>query len=72
MRCARSRAPIRRRLVEDGFIGLRDPRASALLVLGRLGDAWILSSGLRLDIIGADLSARSSPARSLYRFARAT
>jgi amidophosphoribosyltransferase len=43
-------------LSQDSIIGLRDPLGVRPLVLGRLGDAWILASETcALDIIGADL-----------------
>src|SRR5207253_680001 len=43
-------------LSQDEIIGLRDPLGVRPLVLGRLGDAWILASETcALDIIGADL-----------------
>jgi amidophosphoribosyltransferase len=42
-------------LSQDGIIGVRDPLGVRPLVLGRLGDAWILASETcALDIIGAD------------------
>jgi amidophosphoribosyltransferase len=42
-------------LSQDGIIGVRDPLGVRPLVLGRLGEAWILSSETcALDIIGAD------------------
>src|SRR5580658_3590239 len=42
-------------LSQDVIIGVRDPLGVRPLVLGRLGDAWILSSETcALDIIGAD------------------
>ena len=42
-------------LTQDGLIGVRDPLGVRPLVLGRLGDAWILASETcALDIIGAD------------------
>ena len=42
-------------LSQDGLIGVRDPLGVRPLVLGRLGDAWILASETcALDIIGAD------------------
>jgi amidophosphoribosyltransferase len=42
-------------LSQDAVIGLRDPLGVRPLVLGRLGDAWILSSETcALDIIGGD------------------
>src|SRR5258707_8791820 len=42
-------------LSQDSVIGLRDPLGVRPLVLGRLGDAWILASETcALDIIGAD------------------
>src|SRR6266851_914692 len=41
-------------LTQDGVIGVRDPLGVRPLVLGRLGDAWILASETcALDIIGA-------------------
>jgi amidophosphoribosyltransferase len=42
-------------LSQEALIGLRDPLGVRPLVIGRLGDAWILSSETcALDIIGAD------------------
>src|SRR5258708_1035544 len=42
-------------LSQDAVIGLRDPLGVRPLVLGRLGEAWILASETcALDIIGAD------------------
>ena len=42
-------------LTQNGMIGVRDPLGVRPLVLGRLGDAWIISSETcGLDIIGAD------------------
>jgi amidophosphoribosyltransferase len=42
-------------LAQDGIIGVRDPLGVRPLVLGKLGDAWILASeSCALDIIGAD------------------
>jgi len=42
-------------LSQDEIIGVRDPLGVRPLVLGRLGDAWILSSETcALDIIGAE------------------
>src|SRR5216110_2622871 len=42
-------------LSQDSVIGLRDPLGVRPLVLGRLGDAWIVTSETcALDIIGAD------------------
>ncbi len=42
-------------LSQHGIIGVRDPLGVRPLVLGRLGDAWILASETcALDIIGAD------------------
>ncbi len=42
-------------LSQDGIIGVRDPLGVRPLVLGRLGEAWILASETcALDIIGAD------------------
>jgi amidophosphoribosyltransferase len=41
-------------LTQDGIIGVRDPLGVRPLVLGKLGDAWILASETcALDIIGA-------------------
>src|SRR5471030_2539355 len=49
-------------LSQDGLIGLRDPLGVRPLVLGRLGDAWILSSETcALDIIGADFVREVEP-----------
>jgi amidophosphoribosyltransferase len=42
-------------LTADGIMGVRDPLGVRPLVLGKLGDAWILASETcALDIIGAD------------------
>jgi amidophosphoribosyltransferase len=42
-------------LTQHGLIGVRDPLGVRPLVLGKLGDSWILSSETcALDIIGAD------------------
>ncbi|TMJ57540.1 MAG: amidophosphoribosyltransferase, partial [Alphaproteobacteria bacterium] len=42
-------------LSQDEIIGVRDPLGVRPLILGRLGDAWILSSETcALDIIGAE------------------
>src|SRR5499427_4969811 len=42
-------------LTQDGVIGVRDPLGVRPLVLGKLGDAWILASeSCALDIIGAE------------------
>ena len=42
-------------LWKGGLIGLRDPHGVRPLVLGRLGDAWVLASETcALDIIGAE------------------
>src|SRR6267154_1857705 len=42
-------------LSADGLVGVRDPLGVRPLVLGRLGDAWILASETcAFDIIGAD------------------
>ncbi|MGH7091054.1 MAG: amidophosphoribosyltransferase [Stellaceae bacterium] len=42
-------------LTQEGIIGVRDPLGVRPLVLGRLGEAWILSSETcALDIIGAE------------------
>jgi amidophosphoribosyltransferase len=49
-------------LSQDGLIGLRDPLGVRPLVLGRLGEAWILSSETcALDIIGADFVREVEP-----------
>jgi len=43
-------------LTQDGLIAMRDPLGVRPLVLGRLGDAWIVASeSCALDIIGATL-----------------
>ncbi len=42
-------------LTQDGVVGVRDPLGVRPLVLGQLGDAWILASETcALDIIGAE------------------
>src|SRR5216683_8306703 len=42
-------------LTQSGLIGVRDPLGVRPLVLGQLGDAWIVSSETcALDIIGAE------------------
>ena len=42
-------------LTQEGVIGVRDPLGVRPLVLGRIGEAWILASETcALDIIGAD------------------
>ncbi|HTS91870.1 MAG TPA: amidophosphoribosyltransferase [Stellaceae bacterium] len=42
-------------LTQDGLIGVRDPLGVRPLVLGRLGEAWIVTSETcALDIIGAE------------------
>jgi amidophosphoribosyltransferase len=42
-------------LSQDGLFGVRDPLGVRPLVIGRLGEAWIISSETcALDIIGAD------------------
>ena len=42
-------------LTQEGMIAVRDPMGVRPLVLGRLGEAWIVSSeSCALDIIGAD------------------
>src|SRR5437899_670819 len=47
---------------QDEVIGVRDPLGVRPLVLGRLGDAWILSSETcALDIIGADFVREVEP-----------
>src|SRR5919198_653001 len=49
-------------LSQDGIIGVRDPLGVRPLVLGRLGDAWILASETcALDIIGAEFERDVEP-----------
>ncbi|MDB5405458.1 MAG: Glutamine phosphoribosylpyrophosphate amidotransferase, partial [Rhodospirillales bacterium] len=49
-------------LSQDCLIGVRDPLGVRPLVLGRLGDAWIISSeSCALDIIGADFLREVEP-----------
>src|SRR5689334_18570440 len=49
-------------LSQDGVIGVRDPLGVRPLVLGRLGEAWILASETcALDIIGADFERDVEP-----------
>ena len=49
-------------LTNDGLIGVRDPYGVRPLILGRLGDAWILASETcALDIIGADFVRDVAP-----------
>jgi len=49
-------------LSQDSVIGLRDPLGVRPLVLGKLGDAWILSSETcALDIIAADFVREVEP-----------
>ena len=49
-------------LTQDGVIGVRDPLGVRPLVLGRLGDAWILASETcALDIIGAEFVRDVAP-----------
>jgi amidophosphoribosyltransferase len=49
-------------LTQNGVIGVRDPLGVRPLVLGRLGDAWILASeSCALDIIGADFERDVEP-----------
>jgi amidophosphoribosyltransferase len=49
-------------LSQDSVIGLRDPLGVRPLVLGRLGDAWILASETcALDIIGAEFERDVEP-----------
>jgi amidophosphoribosyltransferase len=49
-------------LSQDGVIGVRDPLGVRPLVLGKLGDAWILSSETcAFDIIGADFVREIEP-----------
>jgi amidophosphoribosyltransferase len=47
---------------QEGIVGVRDPLGVRPLVLGRLGDAWILASETcALDIIGADFERDVEP-----------
>ncbi|HUA56656.1 MAG TPA: amidophosphoribosyltransferase [Candidatus Sulfotelmatobacter sp.] len=49
-------------LTNDGLIGVRDPLGVRPLVLGRIGEAWILASETcALDIIGADFVRDIAP-----------
>jgi amidophosphoribosyltransferase len=49
-------------LTNDSLIGVRDPYGVRPLILGRLGDAWILASETcALDIIGADFVRDIAP-----------
>jgi amidophosphoribosyltransferase len=49
-------------LSQDCLIGVRDPLGVRPLVIGRLGDAWILSSeSCALDIIGAEFLREVEP-----------
>jgi amidophosphoribosyltransferase len=49
-------------LTNDSVIGVRDPYGVRPLILGRLGDAWILASETcALDIIGADFVRDIAP-----------
>jgi amidophosphoribosyltransferase len=49
-------------LTQTGLIGVRDPVGVRPLVLGRLGDAWILASETcAFDIIGADFERDVEP-----------
>ncbi|HUF55661.1 MAG TPA: amidophosphoribosyltransferase [Thermohalobaculum sp.] len=49
-------------MAQDHMIGLRDPMGIRPLVLGRLGEAWVLSSETcALDIIGADFVREVEP-----------
>jgi amidophosphoribosyltransferase len=49
-------------LSQDCLIGVRDPLGVRQLVIGRLGDAWIISSeSCALDIIGADFLREVEP-----------
>lgn len=66
-------------LTPDAMVGVRDPHGFRPLVLGRLGDGWVLSSETcALDLIGAKLEREVQPGevviidrnglRSLYPF----
>jgi amidophosphoribosyltransferase len=49
-------------LSADGLVGVRDPLGVRPLVLGRLGDAWIIASETcAFDIIGADFVREIEP-----------
>ena len=49
-------------LSEDRLIGVRDPHGIRPLVLGRLGDAWVLASETcAFDVIGADFIREIAP-----------
>ena len=48
---------------EDTLYAARDPQGVRPLVLGRLERGWVVASETAaLDIVGASVSARSSPA----------
>ena len=49
-------------MTQDRMIGLRDPMGIRPLVLGRLGDGWVLSSETcGLDIVGAEFEREVAP-----------
>jgi amidophosphoribosyltransferase len=53
-------------LTQHGVIGVRDPLGVRPLVLGRLGEAWILASeSCALDIIGAEFERDVEPGELL-------
>jgi amidophosphoribosyltransferase len=53
-------------LAQDGLLAVRDPLGVRPLVLGQLGDAWIISSETcALDIIGADFVRDVEPGELL-------
>ena len=53
-------------LTQNGLMGVRDPLGVRPLVLGQLGDAWIVSSeSCALDIIGADFVRDIEPGEIL-------
>src|SRR5215831_2691125 len=53
-------------LSQDGLFGVRDPLGVRPLVLGKLGDAWILASeSCALDIIGAEFVRDVEPGELL-------
>src|SRR5271154_1273216 len=53
-------------LSQHGLVGLRDPLGIRPLVLGKLGEAWIISSeSCALDIIGADFVREIEPGEIL-------
>ena len=52
-------------LVDDTLVAFRDPLGFRPLILGQIGEDWVVASETcALDLIGADACARSVPARS--------